>query len=62
MRLAEYDLLSLDTAAAQDRDAIPGAHEQGLFLRPLEHFVRLLDDLVELAVRIERGAVGASMR
>ena len=50
-RVAEYDLLSLDVGATQARDAIPGARTHGLFVRPIEHFVRLLDGLVELAAR-----------
>jgi hypothetical protein len=35
-----YDLLSLDTGSVMDRDRIPGAREHGLFVRPIEHFVR----------------------
>jgi pyridine nucleotide-disulfide oxidoreductase family protein len=48
---AEYDLLSIDTGSVMDRDAIAGAHEHGLFVRPIEHFVRLFDRLVDLASR-----------
>ena len=33
-RVAEYDALSIDTGALLDRDAIKGAREHGLFLRP----------------------------
>ena len=47
--VAEYDLLSLDAGAAMDRQRIPGAREHGLFVRPIEHFVRLLDPLVALS-------------
>jgi pyridine nucleotide-disulfide oxidoreductase family protein len=50
-RVATYDVLSLDVGAAMDRDAIPGAREHGLFLRPLEAFVRLVDGLWDLAAR-----------
>jgi pyridine nucleotide-disulfide oxidoreductase family protein len=50
-RVAEYDVLSLDTAALMDRQRWPGAREQGLFLRPIEHFVHLLDGLLDLASR-----------
>jgi NADH dehydrogenase FAD-containing subunit len=39
-------VLSLDTGSVMDRDRIPGAREHGLFVRPIEHFVRLLDPLV----------------
>ncbi|MFT3816977.1 MAG: FAD-dependent oxidoreductase [Rubrivivax sp.] len=43
------DAVSVDADATMARDRIPGAREQGLFLRPLEHFVRLLDPLLALA-------------
>ena len=48
-RVAEYDVLSLDTGAVFDRDAIRGAREHGLFLRPIEHFVQLFDRVPSLA-------------
>jgi pyridine nucleotide-disulfide oxidoreductase family protein len=48
-RVAEYDVLSLDIGATVDREAIPGAREHGLFLRPLEHFVQLFDRVPGLA-------------
>jgi pyridine nucleotide-disulfide oxidoreductase family protein len=44
-----YDVLSLDVGATMDRDAIAGARENGLFLRPIEHFARLWDGVVRLA-------------
>ena len=47
----EYDLLSVDTGAVIHRDALPGASEHGLFVRPIEHFVGQLDKLFELAGR-----------
>lgn len=50
-RVAEYDLLSIDTGPVMDRDAIPGARAHGLFVRPIEHFVRLFDALLALAVQ-----------
>lgn len=51
-RVAEYDLLSIDDdGGVMDRQAIPGAREQGLFLQPAESFVRLFDDLLDLAAR-----------
>lgn len=63
-----YDILSLDTGSVMDRDRIPGAREQGLFLRPIEHFVRLLDPLLALAqqhvldvVVIGGGAAGVEL-
>ena len=48
-RQAGYDVLSIDTGAAMDRDRLPGAREHALFVRPVEHFVRLFDGLVALA-------------
>ena len=48
-RVAEYDVLSIDTGSVIDRDAIPGAREHGLFLRPIEHFVQLYERLLALA-------------
>jgi len=47
-RVAEYDVLSIDTGSLHDRDAIPGAREHGLFVRPLEHFVQLYERLLAL--------------
>lgn len=44
-----YDVLSLDTGAAMDREVIPGAREHALFVRPIEHFVRLVEPLFALA-------------
>jgi len=48
-RVAEYDLLSIDTGAQQDRDAISGGRTHGLFIRPIEHFVKLYEGLLTLA-------------
>lgn len=63
-----FDLLSLDTGAVMNRDRLPGAREHGLFLRPIEHFVRLLDPLLALAqqrvldvVLIGGGAAGVEV-
>ena len=50
-RTLPYDALSLDLADAMDRDAIPGAREHGLFLRPLEAFAQLWERMHELAQR-----------
>lgn len=47
-RRAEYDLLSVDVGSVQSRDTIAGAREHGLFLRPIEHFARLLPGLIAL--------------
>jgi len=48
-----YDLLSIDTGPAIDRDAIPGAREHGLFVRPIEEFVQQFD------AHFARAATGA---
>jgi pyridine nucleotide-disulfide oxidoreductase family protein len=48
-RVAEYDVLSIDAGSTQNRDAIAGARERGLFIRPIEHFVKLFDGVIELA-------------
>ncbi len=50
-RVAEYDVLSIDTGPVMDRDTIDGARTHGLFVRPIEHFVRLLDPLLTLAAQ-----------
>src|SRR5204862_4302510 len=44
-RTLAYDALSLDTGGVIDRDAIPGAREHAIFVRPLEHFSRVVEDL-----------------
>lgn len=41
----DYDLLSIDTGAVMDRDAIPGARDHALFVRPIEAFVDTLPTL-----------------
>lgn len=46
----EYDVLSLDTGATMDRDALPGAREHGLFVRPIEQFTVLWERCRELAL------------
>jgi pyridine nucleotide-disulfide oxidoreductase family protein len=44
-----YDVLSLDTGPVMSRDAIPGARQHALFVRPIEHFNRLWTALFDLA-------------
>ncbi len=63
-----YDVLSLDTGPVMDRDAIPGAREHALFVRPMEHFTQLAASLFELAqtrslsvVVIGGGAAGVEL-
>lgn len=60
-RVLDYDRLSLDTGPELDRDAIPGAREHGLGLRPVEHFVPLLQRLLERAAAspLDLAVVGA---
>jgi len=44
-----YDALSLDIGAVMDRNAISGAREHALFVRPMEHFIQLWHGVLELA-------------
>lgn len=44
-----FDALGIDTGAVMDRDSIPGAREHALFVRPIEHFMQLLQPLLDLA-------------
>jgi pyridine nucleotide-disulfide oxidoreductase family protein len=67
-RHAEYDILSVDTGAAMDRNRLPGAREHALFVRPIEHFVSLLPGLLSLAqtrvldvVVVGAGAAGVEL-
>lgn len=48
-RRVEYDLLSLDIGGTQDRDRLPGARENALFLRPMEGFAQLWRQTQDLA-------------
>ena len=43
-----YDALSIDTGPVMDRHAIPGAEVHGLFVRPIEEFMLLWDELFAL--------------
>lgn len=60
-RNVPYDLLSIDVGSVIERDVIAGAREHGLFVRPIEHFVRLLPGLVDLAARrpLDIAVIGA---
>jgi NADH dehydrogenase FAD-containing subunit len=57
----DYDLLSLDTGPVMDRDAIPGAREHALFVRPMEHFVTRFEALLQRAAGrpLDLAVVGA---
>ena len=46
---AEYELLSINTGVVMDRDALPGARQHALFVRPVEHFVPLFERVLALA-------------
>ena len=45
-----FDVLSLDTGPVMNRDAIPGAREHALFVRPIEQFNHLWLGLLDLAL------------
>lgn len=48
-RSLPYDALSLEPGATIDRDAIPGAREHGLFVRPVDAFATLWERMRALA-------------
>jgi pyridine nucleotide-disulfide oxidoreductase family protein len=50
-RVAEYDVLSIDTGATIDRGRIEGAREHGLFVRPVERFIDLFERVLDLAAQ-----------
>ena len=56
-----YTFLSLDIGAVMHRDAMPGAAEHALFVRPIEEFVHALDGLWARAAqrRMRVALVGA---
>jgi len=62
------DTISLDTGPVMDRDLIPGARDHALFVRPIEHFTRLWQAVLELAeqrplsvVVVGAGAAGVEL-
>lgn len=57
-RVLDYDVLSLDTGCAADRDAITGAREHALFVRPIEELVARIDARLRRAARTELAVVG----
>lgn len=64
----DYDVLSLNTGPTQDRDRIPGARENALFVRPIEGFVQFWQQTLTLAdehaldvVVIGSGAAGVEI-
>ena len=46
-----YDVLSIDTGAVQSREAIAGAREHALFVRPIEPFTAGWEQLVDRAAQ-----------
>ena len=64
----DYDVLALNTGPTQDRDRIPGARNNALFVRPIEAFVALWQRTLALAgeraldlVVIGSGAAGVEI-
>jgi len=64
----DYDVLALNTGPTQDRDRIPGARDNALFVRPIEAFVALWQRTLALAgeraldlVVIGSGAAGVEI-
>jgi pyridine nucleotide-disulfide oxidoreductase family protein len=47
-QVLHYDALSIDTGPVADRGAIAGAEEHGLFVRPIEEFMLMWDELFAL--------------
>jgi pyridine nucleotide-disulfide oxidoreductase family protein len=54
----DYELLSLDTGAQMDLDAIPGAREHALPVRPIEDFVARLGTWLQHGARSDAAVVG----
>jgi pyridine nucleotide-disulfide oxidoreductase family protein len=48
-QVLRYDALSVDTGPVMNRDAIPGAREHGVFVRPIEDFIRKWDALLAVS-------------
>lgn len=44
-----YDVLSIDTGSEMDRGRLPGAREHALFVRPIEHFLVEVEDMLTAA-------------
>jgi pyridine nucleotide-disulfide oxidoreductase family protein len=57
-RVLDYELLSLDIGAQMDRDAIPGAREHALFVRPIEDFIARVGARPLLGARGNLAVVG----
>lgn len=46
-----YDVLSVNTGSEMDRGRLPGAREHALFVRPVEHFLLEIDDMLDAAAQ-----------
>lgn len=46
-----YDVMSIDTGSEMDRGRIAGARQHALFVRPIEHFLADVEDLLDAASR-----------
>jgi selenide,water dikinase len=57
-QVLDYELLSLDIGPVMDREAIAGAREHALFVRPIEDFVARLDTRLQRTARTELAVVG----
>jgi pyridine nucleotide-disulfide oxidoreductase family protein len=50
-RLVPYDVLSIDTGSVMDRGHIAGARQHASFVRPIEHFLGDVDELLDRAAQ-----------
>lgn len=57
-QVLDYQLLSLDIGAQIDRDAIPGAREHAIFVRPIEDFIARHDARLQPAASGRLAVVG----
>lgn len=46
-----YDVLSIDTGSEMDRGRMPGARQHAIFVRPIEHFLADIEDMLDAASR-----------
>lgn len=67
-RTVGYDVLSVDTGSVMDRARLPGAHAHAMFVRPIEHFLADIEDVLDAAsqraqdlVVIGAGAAGVEL-
>jgi NADH dehydrogenase FAD-containing subunit len=67
-RAIAYDALSIDTSGVQGRDAMPGAREHALWVRPVEPYLNFITQVFEISrereldvVVVGGGATGVEM-